>query len=363
MSESNIEVADRPHPGQGKLRGAMKQFMDLMVDGLSLPIKDGRRLYDLIVVGGGSAGLAAAMDSARSGLNTLVIERADVDQTGGSVECVRCCPDITGWPPGLKPGDSSANTTECFNLEMLLGMEVRNIRDEGLWKVIVTNGGKEYWGKAILLSPGTRYRRLGVPGEVEFIGSGIHHCAGCEGPAYAGKEVLVVGSSDYGIEEALALADYASKVTVVEPGDRLMCNQGLADLAKHHIKLEIRLNSRVLEFKSQDVLRDFGRRGERLGSVLVEDFRNGKVDDIPAAAVFVFTGADPNTDFLWGAVELDPWGFIKVGRDSQTSMEGVYVAGDARSARIIGAMEPEEDGVAAVSAIRQFLAEKIALRG
>ena len=128
----------------------------------------------------------------------------------------------------------------------------------------------------------------------------------------------------------------------------------LAGMANRHVKLEVKLNSRVLEFKGDDRLRD-----NRLRSVIVEDFQSGNIEVLPIAAVFVFMGADPNTDFLWGVVELDPWGFIKTGRETdrtfQTSLEGIYVAGDARSTNTMGAWEPAEEGVAAVSEIRQFL--------
>ena len=355
MAESKFEVADRPRVGRGKIRAAMNQFIHLMVDGLTLPATDGGRLYDLIVVGGGSAGLAAAMEAARAGVDTLFIERLDVDETGGVVQCVRCCPDIPGWLGGRRPGDPAVTKSKCFNLEILTGREVTSVRTEEHWKVIGTDGGKEYRAKAILLSPGARYRGLKVPGEEHFIGAGIHHCAGCEGPAYAGQEIVVVGSGDLGgIEEALSLGDYASKVTVLEPSDRLMCGEELAEMANKHIKVEVKLNSEVLEFKGDDQLRD-----NRLSSVIVKDLHSGKIEVLLAAAVFVFMGADPNTEFVRGVVELDPWGFIKTGgktdRDFQTGLEGVYVVGDARSTSATGDREAVEEGVAVVSAIRQFL--------
>jgi len=330
----------------------MKQLMDLMVDGLSVPVTNRGRLYDLVVVGGGIVGLAAAMEAARAGMSTLVIERADFDDTGGAVQCVRCCPDTLGMLPVRKPKDLATTETECFDIEILLGKEVTSINDDEHSKVIGTDGGREYRARAILLSPGASYRRLGVPGEEDFIGANIHHCAGCEGPAYTGQEIVAIGSSDFGIEEALALADYASKVTVVEAGDHLMCNGELAEIANNHASLDVRLNSKVLEFKGDAALTD-----NRLRSLLIEDFHSGDIEALPAAAVFVFTGADPKTDFLWGVVELDPWGFVKTDRDFQTSMEGVYVAGDARSTGAMGAREPLEEGVAAVSAIRRFLAK------
>ena len=175
----------------------MKQFMDLMVDGLTLPGTDGGRLYDLVVVGGGSAGITSAMEAARAGLDTLVIERADFDEIGGAVQRIRCCPDIPVQLRGRKPGDPVATKIKCFNLEILPGKEVTSIRGEDHLKVIVTEGGKEYRAKAILLSPGASYPGLSGPGEEDFIGADIHHCVGCQRPAYAGQETAVVGSGDF----------------------------------------------------------------------------------------------------------------------------------------------------------------------
>ena len=238
-----------------------------------------------------------------------------------------------------------------------------SIKHEGHCKVVATEGGKEYRAKAILLTPGARHRRLGVPGEEEFMGAGIHHCSSCEGPAYAGKEIVVVGSGDFGIEKAMALAEYASHVTVLEPSDRLMCSGQLAEVANRLSNLEVRLNSRVLEFYGEGESNGDGNQGNRrLTSVKVEEIHSGDIEILPVAAVFIFMVTDPNTDFLWGAVELDPWGFIKTVPNAdltfQTSHDGIFVAGDARSTSSWGAPETQpaqEEGVAAASEIRRFL--------
>lgn len=357
MSESVVNGTDRPQVGRGKIRGAVKQLMDLMADGLSVPASDRDKPHDLIVVGGGSAGLAAAMEAALTGVNTLVIDRADYEEARGAVDFVRCCPELEGWLASRKPGKPAAPLSECYNLDMLLGKIVTSIGHEGRCKVVVTEEGKEYRAKAILLSPGARYRRLGVPGEEEFMAAGIHHCSACEGLAYAGKEIVVVGSGDFGIKEAIALAEYASLVTVLEPSDRLMCSGPLAEAANRLSNLEVRLNSRVLEFDGD------GNQGNcRLRSVKVEEYHSGDTEILPVDAVFIFMVTEPNTDFLWGAVELDPWGFIKTAPNAdltfQTSHDGIFVAGDARSNSIRCAPEAQpaqEEGVAAASEIRRFL--------
>ena len=316
-----------------------------MVDGLTLPPTDRDKLYDLIVVGGGSAGFAAAMETARAGVDTLVIEREDIDETDGAVKCIRCCPEVQDWPEGENPVGPRVTKGKCFNLDVLPETEVTSIKTVGHLRVVGTKGENEYRAKAILLSPGSRHRRLNVPGEEDLIGVDIHHCAACEGPAYAGQEIVVVGSGDFGIEQTLALATYASRVTVLEIRDRLTWSNELKEREGKHTNLEVRLNTKVLEFKGNG----------RLASVVVRDLRTGKTEDLSAVAAFVFMGSDPNTDFLRGVVELDPWGFIMTDERLKTSFDGVYAAGDARSSLDIDTRGSAEEGVAAASEIRRFL--------
>ncbi len=344
-ARSNLDVGSLPRLGRGKIQGAIKQFMDIMVEGLSPPARMRGKLYDLVVVGGGYVGLTAAMEAAWSGLDTLLMERADSEKAKGAVQCVRCCPGAVAWLDGGGLVDPNGTEAECFNLDILPGTEVTSVCDEGDFKVVGTGGEQEYRAKAVLLSPGSRYRRLNVPGEEELIGVDVHSCAACEGTAYRGQEVVVLGSSDSAFEQALDLATYASRVTVLELRDRLMCSQRIADKAGNHVNLEVRLNTKVVGLKGES----------RLHSVVLKDLHTGNAEEVTAAAVFVLMGLEPNTEFLRGVVELDSRGYIITDGGLKTNLAGVYAAGDARSGRDIDPREAADEGFAAVFAIRRFL--------
>lgn len=350
LTPSSLEVGNQPRVGSGKIRGAIKQFMDIMVEGLSPSAPRRSKLYDLIVVGGGSVGLAAALEAAGSGLDTLLMERGDGDGTKGAVECICCCPGLATrqQSPGL--AEPTGTGGKCFNLDLLPGTEVGSVRDEGEFKVVCskvvgTEEEQEYRARAILLCPGIRYRRLDVPGEENLMGVDVHHCVSCEGPAYKGQEVVVVGSTDAGFEQTLELAGYAGRVTVLEIRDALTCSKRIADKARNLVNLEVKLNAKVVELKGD----------HRLESVVVRYVNSGNMEEVKAAAVFVLMGVDPNTEFLRGAIELDPHGYIITDCGLKTNLEGIYAAGDARSSRGADLGEAAEEALAAVLAIRRSL--------
>ena len=180
-----------------------------------------RQFYDLIVVGGGPAGLTVALYAAREGMDTLVIERSSVGGQAGVTERIDNYP---GFPHGVEGAKLAADMrahTERFEVEILPAQAVTGISTEGDYRMVSTETGDEYCSRALLLSPGSRYRRLGVPGEEDYIGAGVHFCATCDGPFYKGQDMLVVGGGNSGIEEGLFLTKFASKVTVLELNDRL----------------------------------------------------------------------------------------------------------------------------------------------
>ena len=209
---------------------------------------------------------------------------------------------------------------ERFGVEILPAQSVTGIRAEGNYRIAHTEVGDEYTSTAMLISTGTRYRRLGVPGEEDYIGAGIHFCATCDGPFYKDREMVVVGGGNSGIEEGLFLTKFASKVTVLEVRDRLGASQILQEKAARVPKIEVRLNTTVQEFRGNG----------RLNSIVVRNTQTGAVEELTPGAAFIFIGLDPNTDFLRGFVELDRWGFITTDEALQTSIEGVYAAGDVR---------------------------------
>ena len=312
-----------------------------------------RQYYDLIVIGGGPAGLTAALYTAREGIDTLVIERSGVGGQAGITERIDNYP---GFPEGIGGGelaDKIRAQVERFGVEVLPAQAVTAVEPMGQYKLVKTESGDEYCAGAILLSPGARYRRLGVPGEEDLIGAGIHFCATCDGPFYKDREMVVVGGGNSGIEEGLFLTKFASKVTVLEVRDRLGASQILQDKAAGHPKMEVMLQTTVEEFKGNG----------HLESVVVKDLQSGERKELHPAAAFIFIGLDPNTEFLKNTVDLDQWSSIKTGATLETSMEGIFAAGDARAGSTKQITGATGEGTTAALMIRQYLEKTQGSRG
>ncbi len=312
-----------------------------------------REFYDLIVVGGGPAGLTAAIYAAREGMDTLIIERSAVGGQAGSTEQIENYPGFSKGVHGAELADEMKAQAERFGVEILPARGVTGIGSEGEYRMVRTDGGDEYCSRAILLATGSRYRRLGVPGEEDFIGAGIHFCATCDGPFYKGQEMVVVGGGNSGVEEGLFLTKFATKVTVLEVRDRLGASQILQEKAASHPQMEIRLNTTVEGFQGNG----------KLSSVLVKSGDTGEIEELTPGAVFVFIGLDPNVDFVRGAVDLDKWGFIQTSMSLETNIEGVFAAGDVRAGSTKQVAAAVGEGATAALMIRQYLEKTEGSRG
>ena len=320
---------------------------------LGISPKAKREFYDLIIVGSGPAGLTASIYAAREGIETLIIERSGVGGQAGVTERIENYPGVAEGVGGAQLADAMRAQAEGFGVEILQAQAVTKIDTQDDYKMVATEGGDEYCSKAVLLAPGSTYRRLNVPGEDDFIGAGIHFCATCDGPFYKGQELLVVGGGNSGVEEGLFLTKFASKVTVLEMGERLGASQILQDKAASHPQMEVRLNTTVEEFKGNG----------HLSSVTIKDLKTGAVEELTPGAVFVFIRLTPNTDFVKGIVDLDPRGFIQTGPTLETSLSGVFAAGDARDGSTKQVASAVGEGATAALMIRQYLEKGQGSRG
>ncbi len=320
---------------------------------LGISPKAKREFYDLLVVGSGPAGLTTALYAAREGIETLIIEKGGIGGQAGVTERIDNYPGFAEGIGGGELADQMRVHAERFGVEILPAQTVTKIRVEGDYKMVTTESGDEYCSSAILLAPGTRYRRLNVPGEEDLIGAGVHFCATCDGPFYKDREVIVVGGGNSGVEEGLFLTKFASKVTVLEFTDRLGASQILREKAEEHPKMEIRLSNAVQEFKGSG----------HLESVLVQDRTTGEVEELFPAAAFIFIGLDPNTQFVKDAVETDKWGFITTSGTMETSLEGVFAAGDARGGSTKQVASAVGEGATAALMIRNYLEKQQGNRG
>ena len=312
---------------------------------LGISPKAKREFYDLIVIGGGPAGLSAALYAAREGIETLIIERSGVGGQAGTTERIDNYPGFAQGIGGAELADAMREHAEQFDVEILQAQTVTSIEAQGDYKMISTESGDSYCSRSLLLTPGATYRRLNVPGEEDLIGAGIHFCATCDGPFYKGQELLVVGGGNSGVEEGLFLTKFATKVTILEVGERLRASQILQEKAARHPQIEVRLNTTVVEFKGEG----------KLSSVVIKNTATGETEEITPGAVFVFIGLLLNTAFVKGSVDLDHWGSISTSPTMETSLEGVFAAGDARSGSTKQVASAVGEGATAALMIRQYL--------
>jgi thioredoxin reductase (NADPH) len=301
--------------------------------------------YDLIVVGGGPTGLTTALYGAREGLDVLVVERSAL---GGQAGVTERLDNFPGFPEGISGGEFADRLTQQasrFGVEMLKAQEVTGLRAEAESRYVTTADGAEYGARAVLLATGSRYRRLGVPGEEDLIGAGVHFCATCDGPFYRDKPVAVIGGGNSAGEESLHLTKFASEVTLLVRGAAMTASQIVIDKVEENAKIAVRYNTEVDEFRGNG----------KLTGLAVRDRATGTTEEISPAGVFVFIGLSPNSDWLPEAIERDGQGFIITRPTLETSLAGIFAAGDVRKGSTKQAASAAGEGATAALMIREYL--------
>jgi thioredoxin reductase (NADPH) len=313
---------------------------------LGLSLRAEHNFYDLIIVGGGPAGLTAAIYAAREGIRSLVIEKSGLGGQAGVTERIDNYP---GFPEGVGGGELASRFVEQarrFGVELLPAVGVASVALDGRDVAVTTDSGHRYLAHAAILATGSRYRKLNVPGEDDLIGAGIHFCATCDGPFYRGSdELMVIGGGNSGIEEGIFLTQFTKKVTLIEHNSELRASALLQEKARTLPNFEIRTDTEVVEFKGHS----------RVRAVVVRDLKTGESQELHPDAVFVFIGLVPNTAFLQGSVDLDPYGFIVTDDVFQTSMPGVFAAGDVRSGSTKQLASAVGEGTTALLMVRNYL--------
>ncbi len=311
---------------------------------LGLQTKAQRKFYDAIVIGGGPAGLTAALYMAREGLDTLVIERAGL---GGQVGITQTLDNFPGFDEGISGGefaDKLGRQARRFGAEIMT-QDVVNLVQQGPYVCAITADGTEYGGNAVLLSTGARYRRLNVPGEEELLGICIHFCATCDGAFYKGGRLLVIGGGNSGFEEGLYLTRYAREVDIVEFAPQVKASQILQEQVAQQPNMKVITNHAVTGFK--------GTR--RLEAVYVKDRATGEEKEWHYDGVFVFIGLTPNSQLVQGKVETDGAGFVATDKTLMTSWPGLFAAGDVRTGSTKQAASAAGEGATAALMIREYL--------
>jgi thioredoxin reductase (NADPH) len=276
-----------------------------------------------------------------------VIEKSALGGQAGVTERIDNYP---GFPEGIGGGelaDRIIQQARRYGVSLLSAVGVSAIERQGPYLCVRTDGGDEYGARAVVVATGSTYRRLGVPGEDDLVGAGIHFCATCDGPFYKGsKELMVIGGGNSGVEEGLFLTQFTDKVVLLEFNPELKASQLLQEKARSSEKFEIHTNTQVAEFRSA---------GGKLQAVLAKDRASGETREFHPAGTFVFVGLTPNTGFLKGTVELDRGGFVETDATMQTSQQGVFAAGDCRTGSTKQLASATGEGAAVLLQVRHYL--------
>lgn len=301
--------------------------------------------YDLICIGGGPASLTAALYAAREGLDVLVIEKSGLGGQAGVTERLDNFPGFPDGIAGAEFADRLVQQTRRFGVELLPAQEVISLRAEEESRYVTTADGHEYGARAIVIATGSTYRRLGVPGEDELIGAGVHFCATCDGPFYKGQPVAVIGGGNSAGEESLFLTRFADKVTLLVRGAAMTASQIVIDKVTTHPKIEVRYNVEVTELHGE----------AKLSGMTLRDRATGAIELIHPAAAFVFIGLSPNSSWLPQAIQRDPTGFLVTKMNLETSLPGVFAAGDVRAGSTKQAASAVGEGATVALMIREYL--------
>jgi len=304
--------------------------------------------YDLLIIGGGPAGLAAGVYGARAKLKTAILEKGAV---GGLAFTTREIVNYPGFKATTGPDlmKSMAEHAKEFGAE-IIKEQVLDIDLSKEVKTITTKKGNQYAARAVILAPGSQPRLLNIPGERRLRGSGVSYCATCDADFYQDLTVVIVGNGDAAIEEAVYITKYASKVIVIVIHDEgiVDCNKASAEKAFRNEKIEFVWNSVLTEIKGE----------EAVEGVVVKNLKTGNLTDLKTEGVFIYVGMIPETGLLKDKIDLDARGYIAANELMETSVDGVYAAGDARMKHLRQVVTAASDGaIAAVNAEKYLLEE------
>lgn len=304
------------------------------------------KIHDVVMIGAGPAAMAAAIYTTREDIETVMYEKGVI---GGLAAVTDWVDNYPGFPEGLSGLDLSENLrkqAERFGAEIRLG-EVLGLKDEEGTKVLETTDGTVK-AKAVLIATGSDYKKLGIPGEKEYYARGVHYCATCDGAFYRDKRLVVVGGGNSAVQEAIFLTKFATHIDLLVRGDSFRASEVLQhELDKHKDKIKVHFNTTTDEIVGAD---------NKVTHVLGTDKKSNEQVKIDTDGVFVFIGLKPNTGFLKGtAVELDEIGMVKTNPELETSMKGVFAAGDVRSGATMQIASATGEGATAALMIRKFL--------
>ena len=299
--------------------------------------------HDLIIIGGGPAGLTAGIYTARSRLDVLLLEKL---MPGGQAVTTSLVENYPGFEEGISGPDLMIRMDQQarkFGLNVEIAPVERIILDGKRKRVFAD--GQEYSVKALIVASGAQPRLLGVPGEKELKGKGVSYCATCDGAFFRERRVAVVGGGDSAVEEAVYLTKFADKVFIIHRRDQLRATQLVQERALQHEKIEVLWDTVVTRINGEQTVQ----------SVTVKNVKTGQENQLDVAGVFMYVGVIPNSDFFDFPIDKDEGGFLITDQDMQTTVEGIYAAGDVRSKSFRQIVNATGEGAVAAFSAEKYL--------
>src|SRR4030043_1658473 len=301
--------------------------------------------YDVIIIGGGPAGMTAGLYASRARLRTLLIENG---LFGGQMTTTELIENYPGFPQGVSGEELSRLMEEQakrFGMDSISDEVVEIGLEKDLKRVKTYEG--EFFCRALIICTGTEYRKLGVPGEEKFKGRGVSYCATCDGAFFKDSRIIVVGGGDSALTEALFLTKFVGELTIIHRRDALRATKIYQERALSNPKIKFLWNSVVQEIKGDSVVR----------SVVVKNVKSGEVKEVETEGAFLFIGLMPRTHFLKELVQMDESGYIVTNENCEASIKGIFAAGDCRKKLLRQISTSVGDGATAAFAAEKYLEE------
>ena len=300
--------------------------------------------FDVIVIGGGPAGLTAGIYLSRAKLNTLILNEGTA---GGQLVLTH---EVANYPgvesiSGYELARNMKSQAQKFGCKIKSNIKITALDFKDNIKRVTVNDKEIFTSNAVIMALGGRSRTIGAPGEDKFKGKGISYCATCDGDFFQDKEIIVVGGGNSALEEAVSLTKYASKVTIVHQFDHFQAFEHYVNEAKKNEKINFIMESEIIEFTGT----------EKLSSVKIQNQRTGEISEMPIDGVFIFIGYVPNTENLEGIVNLNKWKEITVDSNLMTNVTGVYAAGDCVPKKYRQITTAVADGTVAALSAAEFI--------
>ncbi len=299
--------------------------------------------YDLIVLGGGPAGLTAAIYAARAQMKILLLEKEAIGGEAASTDLIENYPGFPEGVSGFELADRMRRQAERFGTQIYYAPPGEiNLKSQ---PKTITLEGKTLNTKTVIIASGTSPKTLNIPGEAKFKGHGVSYCATCDGPIFSGKDIAIIGAGNSGLQEGLFILKFVKSLAMVEYLPTIQAEKILEERIRAHENVNWLLNHQITSIN-----------GEKwVNSITVKDRETEKDKEIPVEGVFIYIGLNPNTEYIDGQVALDKWGYIITDQKMQTSLPGVFAAGDIRETEIRQVATAIGDGAVAANSVQHFI--------